>query len=132
MTWIIPSENGVKSSRVIQIEAGRYLYSSPRKAKLSESSALGQQQLTNVAIMKKAPSRPQKSEIRNEYSFDYSKSRPNRFAEKMKKDRVAVVLDPDVAEVFASSTSVNTMLRSVISGLPKTAMKKTRRAKSAG
>ncbi|HVT02211.1 MAG TPA: hypothetical protein VHL58_02420 [Thermoanaerobaculia bacterium] len=50
----------------------------------------------------------------------------------MKKDRVAVVLDPDVAEVFASSTSVNTMLRSVISGLPKTAMKKTRRAKSAG
>jgi hypothetical protein len=83
--------------------------------------------------MKKTPNKSQNPEMRREYSFDYSKSRPNRFAEKMNQDRVAVVLDPDVAEVFASSASVNTMLRSVISGLPKTAVKaKTRRAKSAG
>ena len=33
-----------------------------------------------------------------EYSFDYSKARPNRFAGRMKRGSRAVVLDPDVAE----------------------------------
>jgi len=32
---------------------------------------------------------------------------------------VAVVLDPDVASVFQSSESVNSLLRSVISALPQ-------------
>ena len=56
---------------------------------------------------------------RKEYRFDYSKSRPNRFAARMKGSTVAVVLDPDVAEYFASSESVNTLLRSVIAALPE-------------
>jgi len=59
--------------------------------------------------------------MRREYRFDYSKSRPNRFAPLMKGKTVAIVLDPDVAAVFQSSESVNSLLRSVISVLPKQA-----------
>jgi len=58
-------------------------------------------------------------EMRREYRFDYRKARPNRFAPLMKGKTVAVVLDPDVASVFQSSESVNTLLRSVISALPE-------------
>jgi hypothetical protein len=57
--------------------------------------------------------------MRAEYNFDYSKARPNRFASRMRDRAVAVVLDPDVAKVFNSSESVNRLLRSVISAVPK-------------
>lgn len=57
--------------------------------------------------------------MRREYQFDYSKARPNRFASLMRGRTVAVVLDPDIASVFRSSKSVNSLLRSVISALPK-------------
>ena len=57
--------------------------------------------------------------MRREYRFDYRKARPNRFAPFMKGKTVAVVLDPDVASVFHSSESVNSLLRSVISALPQ-------------
>jgi translation elongation factor EF-4 len=56
--------------------------------------------------------------MRKEYRFDYSRAKPNRFAEKMSKDVVAVVLEPDVAAVFKSSEAVNALLRSVIAALP--------------
>ena len=58
-------------------------------------------------------------EMRREYRFDYSRARPNRFAPLMTGKTVAVVLDPDVASVFQSSESVNSLLRSVISALPE-------------
>lgn len=72
-------------------------------------------------IMKKPSSRKgsRGEEIRREYRFDYRKSRPNRFASLMKQGTVAVVLDPDVASVFRSPESVNSLLRSVITALPK-------------
>ena len=57
--------------------------------------------------------------MRREYHFDYRKSRPNRFAPNMKGGAVAIVLDPDVASIFRSSESVNSLLRSVIRSLPK-------------
>ncbi len=57
--------------------------------------------------------------MRREYRFDYGKARPNRFAPLMKGGTVAVVLDQDVASVFRSTESVNSLLRSVISALPK-------------
>jgi hypothetical protein len=57
-------------------------------------------------------------ELRSEYRFDYSKSKPNRFAAQMSEGSVAVVLEPDVAAVFKSSEAVNTLLRSIISALP--------------
>ncbi|HET9943152.1 MAG TPA: hypothetical protein VFR05_07425 [Terriglobia bacterium] len=53
--------------------------------------------------------------LRSEYRFDYSKSKPNRFATHMAEGSVAVVLEPDVAAVFKSSEAVNALLRSVIS-----------------
>jgi hypothetical protein len=35
-------------------------------------------------------------DMRDEYRFDYSKAKPNRFADKMGQDRLMIVLDPDV------------------------------------
>ncbi len=60
-----------------------------------------------------------RDELRAEYDFDYSQSRPNRFASRMGENVVAVVLEADVAQVFDSSDSVNRLLRSVISVLPR-------------
>ena len=57
--------------------------------------------------------------MRKEYRFDYSRAKPNRFAEKMSKGVIAVVLEPDVAAVFKSSEAVNALLRSVIAALPE-------------
>jgi len=58
-------------------------------------------------------------ELRAEYDFDYSKARPNPYAARLKGRAVAVVLDPDVAEVFPTSESVNTLLRSVVAAVPR-------------
>jgi hypothetical protein len=58
-------------------------------------------------------------DLRPDYEFDYSKSRPNRFAERLAGTQVAVVLDPDVATVFQSAEAVNTFLRSAISAMPQ-------------
>jgi hypothetical protein len=52
--------------------------------------------------------------MRDEYEFDYSRAKPNRFAAQMKRPVVAVVLEADVASVFDSSAKVNTQLRSII------------------
>ena len=62
---------------------------------------------------------PKRGEMRKEYRFDYRKARPNRFAPLLKGRTVAVVLDADVASVFRSPESVNTLLRSVIRSLPR-------------
>jgi len=51
--------------------------------------------------------------------FDYSRSRANRFASKLGPQTVAVVLEPDVAQVFDSSRSVSKLLRSVIAAVPR-------------
>ena len=56
--------------------------------------------------------------LSSEHRFDYSKSKPNRFAAKMSEGTVAVVLEPDVAAVFKSSEAVNALLRSIISAIP--------------
>lgn len=58
--------------------------------------------------------------MRDEYEFDYAQSRPNRFASGFRQSSIAVVLDPDVASVFTSAESVNSLLRSVIAALPET------------
>ncbi len=57
--------------------------------------------------------------MRREYRFNYRKACPNRFAPLMKGRMGGVVLDPDVASVFQSPESVNSLLRSVITALPK-------------
>ena len=66
----------------------------------------------SVPARKRAPARG----MRAEYRFDYAKSRPNRFAARMKDGAVAVVLDPDVASAFRTPASVNAALRSFLLG----------------
>ena len=50
-------------------------------------------------------------EMKSEYRFDYSKARPNRFAEEYNKMQRTVLLDSDVAKDFPSSEAVNEALR---------------------
>jgi hypothetical protein len=52
-----------------------------------------------------------------EYRFDRSKAKPNRFAEALGEDTLAVVLDPDVARVFRNSKQVNSLLRATIAAV---------------
>lgn len=80
--------------------------------------------------MKKTSSRSKRARsngLRADYDFDYSRSRPNRFASRMRPHTVAVVLEPDVAQVFDSSRAVNKLLRSVIAATPAPAHRVTRR-----
>jgi len=58
-------------------------------------------------------------DLRPEYHFDYSKARPNRFADRSMENYSVVVLDPDVAEVFTSPEEVNNVLRALISTMPR-------------
>ncbi len=60
-------------------------------------------------------------EMLSEYRFDYSKARPNRFAARINHGSRLVVIEPDVAEVFATPESVNTMLRALIEAMPRQA-----------
>jgi len=69
--------------------------------------------------MKKAFPKKKSDGMRSEYRFDYSKSKPNRFASQIKEGSVVVVLEPDVASVFNNSEAVNQVLRSVIADLPE-------------
>ena len=71
--------------------------------------------------MKKASTKKRDSpdELRAEYDFDFSKARPNPYAARLKGRAVAVVLDPDVAEAFPTSESVNEVLRSVVASVPR-------------
>jgi hypothetical protein len=72
--------------------------------------------------------------MRPEYRFDYARARPNRFAGRLGHETVTIDLDPDVAAVFSTSESVNTLLRSVIAALPARARTTpaTRTRKKAG
>ena len=82
--------------------------------------------MKKTSVRKKRPA--DEEILRPEYRFDYSKSKPNRFAAKMSKDTVAVVLEPDVAEVFGSSEVVNDLLRSIISAIPSSKHRRANRA----
>ena len=58
------------------------------------------------------------SGTRGEYQFDYSKAQPNRFADKIGREQLMIVLDQDVAAVFKTSESVNQALRAIITPTP--------------
>ncbi len=76
----------------------------------------------------KRRTQPSNDEMRPHYDFDYSKSRPNRFASRFAEGAVAVVLAPDVARVFRSSEAVNDFLRSAISAMPQPEARKKKHA----
>ena len=65
-------------------------------------------------------------EMPAEYQLDWSKAKPNPYAARL-KDTVAVVLAPDVAEVFPTSESVNTFLRNVIAAVQRAHRRSTPR-----
>ncbi len=56
--------------------------------------------------------------LQPEYQFDYTKAKPNRFANRVRPESVAVLLDPDVARVFQNAESVNAVLRALLSTMP--------------
>jgi hypothetical protein len=53
-----------------------------------------------------------------EYNFDFSKSKPNRFAPILKKQTNFIQLEPDIQKVFKSSEEVNSALRAFIQAIP--------------
>ena len=80
--------------------------------------------------MKKTVRKPRREidDVRPEYQFDYSQAKPNRFASRMTRPVVAVVLESDVAAVFDSSAKVNAQLRSAMSA--RQHRKQTRRRRT--
>ena len=67
---------------------------------------------------KPKPTPTEPDDLLPEYDFDYTTAKPNRFATRQQTGAVAVVLDPDVAEVFKDSTSVNAVLRALMQTMP--------------
>jgi hypothetical protein len=80
--------------------------------------------------MKKTPVSKSRNQVSKdmlaEYKFDYSKAKPNRFAGRLSKERVVVLLDPEVSRVFKTSESVNTVLRALVAALPERSKGKSR------
>lgn len=56
----------------------------------------------------------EKDNLLPEYDLDFSKSKPNRFAEKYSKMVRRVGLAPDIADEFPTEDSVNDALRDYI------------------
>lgn len=81
--------------------------------------------------MKNTSSKQPRDGLRDEYALDYAKSKPNRFAAKLKGTTV-VVLQPDVAKVFQSSKAVNDLLRSAITATGASSPKQRLTIRSSG
>jgi hypothetical protein len=62
-----------------------------------------------------------------EYDFDYRNAKPNRFANRISKERVVVLLDAEMSQVFTTPESVNTVLRALITAMPKSRKRDARR-----
>jgi hypothetical protein len=61
-------------------------------------------------------------DLRPEYKrSDFKRLERGKYYQRVKPSSNVVVLDPDVASVFRSPESVNSLLRSVIKALPKDA-----------
>lgn len=65
-------------------------------------------------------------EMLPEYNFDYSKAHPNRFAGRISEERVVVLLDPEVSQIFTTPEAVNTVLRALVAALPEGTKRKAR------
>ena len=61
---------------------------------------------------------PMTEDLHDKYEFDYSQAKPNRFASCMKKGGRLVVLEPEVAEAFPESESVNAVLKALLKTMP--------------
>jgi hypothetical protein len=93
----------------------------------------GQQLGTNSDVMNKP--HPEDPDIMIEYDLAKMKSVPNPYAKYFPQGRdvVAVVLDPDIAERFPDSKSVNDALRGLtqlVDAMPAKKPKRRSRAKA--
>ena len=68
--------------------------------------------------------RAKKWEVRKEY--DFSETRPNKYAKKYAEGTNIVVIAPDLVEFFPTSESVNTVLRAWVATGPKPKSKTTK------
>ena len=79
-----------------------------------------------MKIINKTPVEGQQSpidELLHEYSFDYQKAKPNRFANRSEGKRLnIVVLDEDVARVFTTPEAVNKLLSALIESMPQSSV----------
>jgi hypothetical protein len=57
-------------------------------------------------------------ESREEYEFDYTKARRNRFVRPLRPGSRVVYLEPEVATVFEDSESVNRVLKALLQTMP--------------
>lgn len=73
---------------------------------------------TSAARASNGKARPE-SDLAPEYRFDYKKSRPNRFAGRVRRESIVVVLDEDAAAVFRDPERVNALLRATIAAFEK-------------
>ena len=62
--------------------------------------------------------------------YDFSRSRPNKYARRYSAGSVAVVLEPDVAAVFPSAGEVNEALRALAGIIQKHRPRRTGVARS--
>ncbi len=63
------------------------------------------------------PNEDLEDDLRPEYRFDYSKARPNSYAERVLRQK-AIILEKDIAEVFTTSEQVNKALRALLEAVP--------------
>ncbi len=91
-------------------------YPSPSEPAGYGSSAPASRQVMSAKTTKKEPGRKRRgrADLAKEYRFDYSKSKPNRFAKRAGRGVTMVILDSDVAAVFHDSKRVNAALRATI------------------
>lgn len=56
--------------------------------------------------------------MKAEYDLDYRKAKSNRFFGQTSENRLVVLLDPDISEIFATPASVNKVLRALVNNMP--------------
>lgn len=57
-------------------------------------------------------------DMKPEYELDYRKAKSNRFFGQTSENRLVVLLDPDISEIFATPDSVNKVLRALVNNMP--------------
>jgi hypothetical protein len=62
-------------------------------------------------------------DMKPEYVLDYRKAKPNRFSVQTAENRLVVLLDPDVSEIFSTPDSVNKVLRALVNTMPAKSFK---------
>jgi len=113
----------MRISRVSRESSSRtHKRTQPKPSSMPQFESLAAPPRRNGTIMKNTsqprPKAKRPAGLRAEYRFDYTKAKPNRFAERTRPGSVAILLDPDVARVFKSAKDVNTVLRALVATMP--------------